>query len=176
MTKLKLFTQMLTASVLVLGASVSLSQPTQAQNTTNTYFCAKSKGVPTTFARTVTGKRVAIIRWAYGLGGNSPEERCQIVSAKFQAADQKGLLNYLVPGVRNQEQVICVSSRWGGSCSDVLFTLRRGQNAAQVLQDLFATGYQAKGPIVQSEDDSPQIYIDMNLYLREAPTELDSQD
>lgn len=165
---IKLFIQSLTVSALVVSAIASTSQSGSAE-TTNTYFCGTSNGgVPTTFARGATGKRLPIVRWFSTLGSKyTPKVRCQEVSTRFQAAYEKGLLNYMTTGIMAGQQVVCASSQYGGSCSHLLFTLKPGQNASEAIQALFDIGAQARGPLVQSEDASPQIYVDMNLLRRD---------
>jgi hypothetical protein len=165
--KPQLFIQMLTASAIALGAITAVSQPSPAE--TNTYFCGTSNGgVPTTFAKSVTGKRIPLIRWFSTMGTEyTPKRRCQEVSARFQEAYEKGLLNYMTTGIMRNQQVVCAASRYGGSCSHLLFTLRPEQDAGEALQALFDIGTQARGPIAESEDASPEIYIDMNLLRRD---------
>jgi len=65
-----LFVQMVTASAITLGAisAISQPQPSSAQTTMDTYFFDISNGgVPTTF-RSVTGKRLPLIRWFSTMG------------------------------------------------------------------------------------------------------------
>ncbi|MEH2116442.1 COP23 domain-containing protein [Nostoc sp.] len=60
------------------------------------------------------------------------------MSARFQQAHNNGSLDYITAGVVNGLPVICAASP-GGSCntSNLLFTLKRGVNAAETLQRLF---------------------------------------
>ena len=165
---IQLFVKALAVGAIALSAIASTSQPSSAE-TTNTYFCGTSNGgVPTTFARSATGRRIPIVRWFATLGGKyTPKVRCQEVSTRFQAAYEKGLLNYMTTGIMAGQQVVCASSQYGGSCSHLLFTLKPGQNASEAIQALFDIGAQARGPITQAEAASPEIYIDMNLLRRD---------
>jgi hypothetical protein len=74
--------------------------------------------------------------------------------------------------------VICGVRRYGDPCREehFLLTLRKDENPDQVVQSLLGLAYRASGPIVQSEDGSPQHYYDMNLFLRvrEASVEEDN--
>jgi len=168
--KLQLFAHILAASAITLGVIPTINQPSSAQ--TRTYFCDTSSGVPTTVAKNVTGREIPVIRWVSDFGGQyTPTRRCQEVSARFENAYEKGLLNYLTTGIVKRQQVVCASSQYGGPCSDLLFTLKPSQNASSVIQNLVDIGYRARGPIVQSEDGSSQIYIDMNKLLREPPAQ-----
>jgi hypothetical protein len=109
-----------------------------------------------------------VIQWKREWGGGiTPKQRCEIVSARFQEASDQGLLNYITSGRKNGEKVICVTKEYGAPCSMVLFTLKPEDNASQVLKDLMGVGYRARGPVIQSDDGSPQIYIDINLLLND---------
>ena len=171
--KLKLFASLLAASTLAVGALAIGSHPSSAQM--DTYFCGKSKdGVPTTYSRTATGKRVAVIRWQQRTSKLTPEARCQTVSAKFQKAYEEGLLNYLTWGIQDGQKVVCSVRQYGDTCREgyMLFTLLdKKDDPTKVAQDVMNGAYAASGPVVQSEDGSPQYYYDMNQFLREAPTE-----
>lgn len=166
--KTRLFAQLLTACTFVLGSVPFLTSPSVAQNTT--YFCGKSRdGVPTTFAMTSTARRVQIIRWERDWGIMSREARCKEVSSRFQKAYDNGTLNFITHGVMSGQKVICTAREYGSPCSSLLFTLRSEDNPRQVINNLMGMGYQARGPVVQSEDGEPQIYIDMDLLLQNAP-------
>ncbi|WP_254173193.1 COP23 domain-containing protein [Planktothrix pseudagardhii] len=166
--KTRLFAQLLTACTLVLGSVPFLAPPGAAQNTT--YFCGQSRdGVPTTFALTSTARRVAVIRWQKDWGTISREARCKEVSSRFQKAYNNGTLNFLTHGVMSGQKVICTAREYGGPCSSLLFTLRPEDNPREVINSLIGIAYRARGPVVQSEDGEPQIYIDMNFLLQNAP-------
>lgn len=163
--KSQVFAQILTASVIALGTIATISQPSYAQR--STFFCDKSReGIPTTFARTATGKRIAVISWRKDWGGNyPPEKRCRDVSARFQSADQDQVLNYMTVASMRGQQVVCAIRKYGNTCDQLLFTLKQGENPREVIRALTDINYRARGPLVQSEDGSPQIYVDMNLLL-----------
>jgi len=83
-----LFVQMVTVSAITLGAisAISQPQPSSAQTTMDTYFCDISKGgVPTTFARSVTGKRLPLIRWFSTMGSEyTPRDAVKRSLADFR--------------------------------------------------------------------------------------------
>ncbi|WP_017715919.1 COP23 domain-containing protein [Kamptonema formosum] len=164
--KSQLFAPAVAGLTLALGTLPVLTPPSQAQ--TATYFCGEGKnGVPTTFARNATGRKIEVIRWAKEWGGGiSREDRCKIVSERFQSASAKGILSYLTHGVMGGQKVVCAASEYGAPCSDLLFTLRPEDDPAAVINALFGVGYRAKGPLSQGNGES-QIYIDMNLLLQE---------
>jgi hypothetical protein len=163
--KTKSFLQVLTASMVVsLSAVVPFNQPSNAQS--STYFCGSDGGVWTTFAKNYNNEKIPVIRWVKKLGDYTPKSRCQTVSSRFQSAYQQGILNYLTTGVSRGQAVICAASQYGGPCTQLLFTLRSHEDASSVLQNLGDIGYKARGPILQSEDASSQIYIDMGALVK----------
>ncbi|ARV63232.1 hypothetical protein BZZ01_25725 [Nostocales cyanobacterium HT-58-2] len=165
--KAKLFANIVAASALALGSVATMSHSSYAQTTT--YFCGTNRdGVPTTYARNATGRKIPVISWQRNWNSKfSPKGRCEVVSARFQSASVDGVLNYLTTGTMNGQKVLCAASRYGGTCSHLLLTLRADDDASQVIENLRQMGYTASGPIIQSEDGSPQVYIDMNQLLRE---------
>lgn len=173
------------------GATPGRSQP----NSTNgevQFICGKgynsnsNKYAPTTFAWN-SGSKVAVIRWEtehFVPSGWTPQKRCEEVSSRFQAAYDNGTLNYLThgkmnsqsvltPGTMNNQPVICAATAFGGPCDDLLFTLRPEDDPNQLLQQL-ANIFEgsSNSPIVHSPG-SPQIYIDFERFLREAPAHRD---
>ncbi|MBC1240689.1 MULTISPECIES: COP23 domain-containing protein [Nostoc] len=168
--KPQLFLQLLTVGTIALGSIASTSPPSFAQG--KTYFCEQSNdGVWTTYAKNYNNKKIPIIRWVKTLGSYTPKIRCQEVSARFQGAYEKGILNYLTTGISGSQAVICAASQYGGPCSQLLFTLKSHQDASSVLQNLVEIGYRARGPISQSQDASSQVYIDMSMLLSEKAPE-----
>ena len=86
--KAKLIARMIAVSAMATGSIATMSQSSYGQTTT--YFCGMSKdGVPTTFARTATGQKIAVISWEKKWSSQySPQVRCNEVSARFQNASQ----------------------------------------------------------------------------------------
>ncbi|NMG07294.1 COP23 domain-containing protein [Brasilonema sp. UFV-L1] len=166
--KAKLFTNMLAVGAIASASVAIMSHSSYAQTTTQ-YFCGMNKdGIPTTYARNAAGRKIPVISWQRNWSSKfSPRARCEAVSARFQSASVEGVLNYLTTGTVNGQKVLCAASRYGGTCSHLLLTLRADDDASQVIENLRQMGYTASGPIVQSEDDSPQVYVDMNQLLRE---------
>ncbi|MGH1397548.1 MAG: COP23 domain-containing protein, partial [Trichormus sp.] len=79
--------------------------------------------------------------------------------------------NYLTTGISGNQAVICAASQYGGPCSQLLFTLKSPRDASSVLQNLVEIGYKARGPVLQSDDASDQVYIDMNLIMNQKESE-----
>ncbi len=163
--KPQLFLHVLTAGMIALGGIATISPPSFAQS--KTYFCESDNGVWTTFAKNYNNQKIPVIRWVKTLGNYTPAARCQEVSSRFQSAYEKGILNYLTTGISGSQAVICAASQYGGPCSQLLFTLKSPRDASSVLQNLVEIGYKARGPVLQSEDASSQIYIDMSMLVNE---------
>src|SRR5690348_15669534 len=92
------------ASLTVSTITTIISQPSYARGTT--FFCAKSKGIPITFARTQDGRKVPMIRWIsqdYFSQQWPVERRCQEVSRRFQRSYDNGTLKYIKTGTLRGE-------------------------------------------------------------------------
>lgn len=169
----KFFTKMLATGAIVFSSIVTMSQPSSAQTTT--YFCGTSRdGIPTTFARTATGRKIAVIRWEKQWSKKyPPRARCQEVSRRFQKASEDEVLNYLTMGRINDQNVLCAASRYGDSCSPeyLLLTLRPEEDPSVFIENLRQLGSVASGPLIQSEDGSPRIFLDMNQLIRKASSD-----
>ena len=157
------------AATLAAGSVALLPQPAQAQSAR--FYCARdNNGTYTTYADSARGK-IPVIRWKsryFEGAGYTPASRCEEVSSRFQTFFGTGQLNYLTTGMMNRQRVVCVASANGGPCADLLFTLRPQDDAAQFVQQLNDIRSGAAGPINQQR---PRVYIDMNQFLNEAPTE-----
>ncbi len=162
-------------STLILGNMGNIGQVHAAERQSTNFVCGVSNGVPTTMAQTQRGN-VPVIRWTsnnFSDSGWTPERRCQEVSSRFQTYHEDGSLNYLTTGVMNGMPVVCTTNQEGGTCQNLLFTLKEGANAGQTLRDLLQVRTHATGPLNQSE---ARVYINMQDYLEtaalngEAPT------
>ncbi len=142
------------------------TSPTSAVRTS--FFCANDlKGIPTTYGRTQRG-RVSVIKWVsqyFNNAGYDPQKRCEEVSSQFQKLYNEGKLNYLSAAPKNNQSIICGLSSIGSECEQ-LFTLKPGEDAGRILQQLrdIATG-KASSPIFGAGA------VDMNQFLRNAPVE-----
>ncbi|MEC4988653.1 MAG: COP23 domain-containing protein [Oscillatoria sp. PMC 1068.18] len=155
-----------------LGLSATGCETKQIRNIA--FFCGASRdGIPTTLASTSQGD-TAVIRWVsdyFSSSGYDPEKRCNQVSERFQTYYQLGILNYITTGIIERQEVICVSSIYGGPCDGVLFTLEPGESASRVIQGLFDIGKFGLNPLKQSSGED-QIYIDFHKFLETAPREI----
>ncbi len=129
--------------------------------------------IPTTYAWTERGK-IAVVRWTSVLGGGwTPERRCQEVSPRFQRAYQNGSIRYLTNGTVNGQRAICTAREEGGSCQDLLLTLRPEDDAIAVLRQLndVLKGRAAATVRQSGQEDRIYIQVDLEQFLRTAPVE-----
>lgn len=168
-------TSVLTAAAIAFGATATLQLPAQAQNIR--FFCGFSSttSLYTTYAQTPRGN-VPVVRWYssyFSDSGYTPERRCQEVSGRFQNLSNQGQLGFITTGIVNGLPVVCAGSGGGCNNSNLLFTLKAGQDAAAAVQQLFdlrATAG-ASGPLYESSDDDNSITIDLNNFLSNAAAE-----
>ena len=171
MNKHKLLRLILAAgSIAFAFGAIGTYASAQTTLQTRAFVCGQSNGAPATIALTNRGD-IPVIRWTsdrFRDAGYSEERRCLEVSARFQQYFRNGKLNYLTTGIMNNQQVVCVADREGGNCTGLLFTLKRGSNPSQVLNNLLAVRVRASGPLNES---TSRVYIDMREYLKQAAVE-----
>lgn len=169
--KYQLLRSIIAAGSIALAVSaIGTHASAQTSLQTRSFVCGTNNGAPATIARTNRGD-VPVIRWTsdrFRDAGYSPERRCIEVSARFQQYFRNQKLNYLTTGMMNNQQVICVADREGGDCTGLLFTLKRGSDPSQVLNNLLAVRVRASGPLNES---TSRVYIDMSEYLKQASVE-----
>ena len=108
-----------------------------------------------------------MISWQRAWGDEyTPEKRCQIVSQRFQKAEEKGLLNYITSGVVNKQNVICATRRYGGPCQYLLFVLRDVDKPNDVLGALLGVASLGRGsPLIQTDNGSSRNYYDIDVIV-----------
>ncbi|HIK06836.1 MAG TPA: hypothetical protein IGS40_19445 [Trichormus sp. M33_DOE_039] len=174
--KLRLFCQGLTGLALAL-LTITVSQPSRADGTT--FYCAKSKGIPITFARTQDGKKVPIIRWVSSNYFPPPwtaQRRCLEVSRRFQKNYDNGRLRRIKTGTLRGEPVVCAAMNQNSPCTDstLLFTLKRGADPNAIVRRLFDRRALAAGNALNesaSNSESSPVDIDFEAYLQNTTTE-----
>jgi hypothetical protein len=153
-----------TASLFTLSSAI-------AEPASPKFYCGKLDNVPTTMAKTRRGP-VPIIRWVFaGFGENySPENRCQLVSAKFQAYYEDDSINYLRAAYLNKQPVICAAKRRGDPACAVLFTLKPGSDPNRTLRQLLNIRDRTSNVILQeSYVPTAPTEVDLNDFLDKAP-------
>lgn len=139
----------LASITLTMGLSFVQSKPTYAQSTT--FACGVSEGKPATIAITPRGN-IPIIIWVsnkFTGKGYNPQRRCEEVSPRFQKLYDQGALTFITAGYLNNQPVICATGSSGDLCNsrNLLYTLKRGQDAAKTIQRLNEIRGGAAGPL-----------------------------
>ena len=168
-TSFALVTATLLSSLIALAGS-SATQ-VMAENTnpqlvaqaspTVQFYCGKAgdpsskSNLPATVAK-VAGyeEELVLIIWKSEAFKTTPQQRCETVSPKFQAALQQGR-NYLTAGIDKKSGLgmICAISNAEQPCdrTNMLFTLKSYQDAGNTIEQLSSVlGGTAGGPIYQS--------------------------
>jgi hypothetical protein len=164
-----------------MGATVTFQLPAQAQNAI--FFCANSSstGLPTTYYYNPSrvSNPTPVVRWYsnyFSASGYTPWQRCEEVTGRFQKFHDQGLLDYVTTGYVNGLPVVCASSGQGCKPNNVLFTLKRGEDAALAVQKLFNLGSAvasggSAAPLYETSADDNSISVNMKQFLTNAPTE-----
>ncbi len=133
--------------------------------------------VPTTVANEPRGGiPIEIIYWTsnfFVTSGVTSQERCEIVSDRFQSNFENGLLQkkYFATGEISGLGVICITRRAGDPCrsEDVLLTLPPGQDPVEALDQLLRLNRTAAGnrPLYLTDDlltyRNLQVYVDIEV-------------
>jgi hypothetical protein len=175
--KLKLFASLLAASTLAVGALAIGGQPSSAQ--TQKFFCSMSReGGPATFVVTELAGNVELIRWQDDSfpPPHTPQQRCVIVSQRFQRFYSNGTLKFIRGAILRGEPILCVAAFKGGPClkDGVLVTFKRGTNPEIILERIKDNARLASGNPVPLSGDSEisevngEFYLDVNSLLGEA--------
>jgi hypothetical protein len=158
-------------TVLLSGLGALVVQPSYSQPAVIfECYANDGSGYPTTMARSAKGQ-ISVVRWYseyFSGSGYDPITRCQEVSGRFQSAYNSGRLDYITAGYVNGYPVVCATTA-GGSCNEgnLLFTLKKGTDAAATLQRLFNVRDLGAGPLYES---SGRTYIDVNKILEPLAT------
>ncbi len=155
-------------TIFSLALASNLTIGTVANANGNSFFCGTNQnGEPTTIARTPQAD-VPLIVWKTNQFGPeySPQQRCQIVSAKFQDFYSRGILKYLTTGRENRLNVICAAQSQDSSCETLYTISDQRADPGTKLKELLQMQMNATGPVII--ETNTRIYIDMNQYLRDA--------
>ena len=144
--KLNLLGKMTISVGAAFGAILISSQVSHAQGR---FTCD-----PAQMATMVSTERgsIPLIRWTDSSFPPpfTPQERCQIVSDRFQKFDDNGTLKYIKADTVNNLPALCVAAYQGGSClpDGLLVTFKPGTDANQTLLKLLDRRvWAASGPI-----------------------------
>ncbi len=164
------------SSIALLTMTTSAINPQLSYANSQNFFCAKSKGIPITYASAQNGRKIPILRWVNGKYFSSewnPLTRCQQVAYRFQRSYDNGTLKTIISGTLKGEPVVCAAVSTNDTCTDnnLLFTLKRGANAKLAVQSLLDRRGLASGQIQNQSNDDTQIYVDFNTYLNNVKAE-----
>ena len=176
--KLQTLTKTLTIALIGVGAALTLQSPSQAQTrfecivpVTGPYV-----GVPTTAAQVGPNEYKPVIRWVsryFSGSGYTPMQRCQEVTGRFNSLNTRpGGIDIITTGYLNGLPVIYSPSdgRERANSSNLLFTLKRGENATDKIAQLFDIRAGASSsPLFESSSDSATVHF--NKFLENAPVE-----
>ena len=176
--KLQTLTKTLAISLIGVGAALTLQSPSQAQTRFECLLPVTGPhvGVPTTYVKVGSNERKPVIRWVsrYSSGsGYTPQQRCLEVTRRFNTLyTRPGGIDIITTGYLNGLPVIYSPSngREGANSSNLLFTLKRGENATQKIEQLFDIREGASSsPLFESSSDSATVHF--NKFLENAPAE-----
>lgn len=157
------YTKLLPTKLAFSLLTLAFPQGVNAQSSVN-FVCGTDMGTPATMVVTAKGER-AFIRWTsdrFSNSGWSAERRCNAVSQRLQESYDKGKLQYLTTGRINGLPVVCSTDRGGGSCIDLIYTLKPGQNPATTLSQLLQARQGKTGPISET---SRRIYFNIDKLI-----------
>ena len=136
-----------------------------------TFACDNIGGVPTTIASTTRGD-IPLLNWDSSYFTSTtytPQQRCEITASRFEKGYQNGL-KYLTTGMQNGLDVICMTSTNGGSCEEVLLTLKPEDDPQQTLLALFNTRTGSSSQPLNESSANARQFIDLEKYLETAST------
>ncbi len=176
--KLQTLTKTLTIALIGVGPALTLQSPSQAQARFECLLPVTGPhvGVPTTYVKVGSNERKAVIRWVsrYSSGsGYTPRQRCLEVTKRFNTLDARPRgIDIITTGYLNGLPVIYSPShgRERANSSNLLFTLKRGEDATQKIQQLFDLRETGRiEPLFENSSDSVIVYF--NKFLENAPVE-----
>ncbi|MDF5716405.1 MAG: COP23 domain-containing protein [Rhizonema sp. NSF051] len=162
--KLIPLTNLLVAGVVTLGATASISQPSQAQSGRG-FYCDTSRNNPVTVYQNHRGGTEPWIRWTsnyFRNAGYDPLTRCQDVSERLENYRRNRQLRFVTTGYMNRQKVICTASEFNGRCEGLILTLKPNEDPARAISNLFAWR-SAGAPYASGRDRTP--YIDVREHL-----------
>ncbi len=158
---------LLVAGVVTLGATASISQPSQAQSRRG-FYCDTSRNNPVTVYQNYRGDTEPWIRWTsnyFRNAGYDPLTRCQDVSERLEHYRRNEELRFVTIGYMNGQNVICTASEFNGRCDRLILTLKPHENPVRALTNLFAW-HSTDEPYASGRDRTPYIDVGEHLGIR----------
>lgn len=179
--RIKLLAKLLTIPLIVSAVAVTGEQPSQAQSRVE-FFCGTYRGNPATIVRTRGRGDVALIIWKT-TRFYQPEERCRIVSNRFQKYQRNGTLNFIVPGYANNNYVLCASRNRPTNqiqyCPPerILLTLASDEDANDIIRNIYDSTQKAyvspveqSAPVLVESEDGTNVGLDVVNMFDYSPT------
>jgi Circadian oscillating protein COP23 len=152
----------------VLAANAVFLAPAQAQ-TEGKFYCGKAydsigkTNVPATvLSSPYRTKPITMILWKSDYFGDNftPQQRCAIVSPKFQAANKAGNLEFLKIGNDGKQPIVCGVRTENQRCTKagMLFTLKPFGNPQAELNALME-GDASSGIYQSAESESKKVVV-----------------
>lgn len=163
---MKMNTQFLAPIIAVFLTAANALTASGTPRPERTFFCGTSNDAPATMVRIPEeNEEIALIRWVRELPssvGITRQQRCEIVSAKFQEYYDQGILAYMRGGLMNGQKVVCVAESMPGPCVGLLWTLRPKDEPNEVIKQLSIVSAYKRAPLNQSDI----LYVNMNELLQ----------
>jgi len=137
--KLTPWTNVVVASVIALGATTIISQPSQARHEEG-FYCDTAGNKPKTVFLNHRGDEELWISWTsdyFKQAGYDPLRRCRDVSNRLERYRQNRQLKFITTGRMNKQNVICTADRSDGECENLILTLKAGEDPVRALKDIF---------------------------------------
>lgn len=156
---------MINSQALTITTSIALflvsfqALPTHAQPTKNIeFYCGRTNDIyPATMLAVRGSEPRTIVVWRNKFGKMSPQQRCEGISRRFQAALERRELDLLGYGIDRQtgQGLIC-ATKYGENQCDVkhmLFAVRNQQAAQEIVRGLYDSIRRTGNPIYQSSSN-----------------------
>lgn len=121
--------------------------PTLSPGNRPKFFCGNYQDQYVMFVRTPHRGNVPVVSWEKRIENLSPEDRCRIVSERFQRFDTQGLLKYITTGTMNHQSVVCVVAYQDGPClpNGLLVTITSTSTSSERILDQIRNLNQGRG-------------------------------
>ena len=169
-------TNLLTKAAITIGLALSAIAVSSESSQAQSRFTCDTDRMSTT-VHTERGA-IPLIRWTDGSfpPPYTPQQRCEIVSDRFQKFNEQGTLKYIKADTINNQPALCVAAYKGGSClpDGLLITFKPGTDANQtLLKILDRRVWAASGPIQLSSNSTESLvskvdgttYVNMEAFL-----------
>ena len=162
--KSKIMTCLVGLFFVQIGFLLGFPKEGRAQSTDIEFFCGSVGSQFATIARTPSDEGPVVI-WENSLGGFTPQERCEIISGRFQRYFAVEGKNFISLFNLNGLPVLCAVSTTERllGCEGELFTVSSWNYAKAIRQQMESVPWYLQGPIRQS--GSEYVVFDLEAYV-----------